>query len=360
MSTRNNDESVAEDTKRGEESSSASEQHSRLLRENPAVADALAAQLSTNAALRLNPMQPLSLETLQLLMQGRGTNPNLSGLHNNPGAAHFPMPALQAQTALREARIRTLLRQQQEQQLLQHILLQQRFQQQNIRQVQPQQSQQVENYNLLADITGTRTGGAQLPRSSLPQSLAGFQQASTNVNSPNWQNYGLSSNASALSPSVGQESRSLPSLLTAGAVSSPNSNQSSHLSGQVISAQASSRDSSSPQGVARLPEAQSQAQQEERPEMKDAEYFELFGFNDEDGVQIINETFPHKLYRMLFEVEKKGLESIVSFFPHGKGRSDVPHCVPPSMRPLQSTHSLSQPCENHQRRSCQSTFLLPE
>ena len=52
--------------------------------------------------------------------------------------------------------------------------------------------------------------------------------------------------------------------------------------------------------------------------MEDAEYFELFGFNDEDGVQIINETFPHKLYRMLFEVERKGQEDIASFFPHGK------------------------------------------
>lgn len=59
-------------------------------------------------------------------------------------------------------------------------------------------------------------------------------------------------------------------------------------------------------------------QADERPEMQDAEYFELFGFNDEDGVQIINETFPHKLYRMLFEVERKGLEDIVCFFPHGK------------------------------------------
>jgi len=58
--------------------------------------------------------------------------------------------------------------------------------------------------------------------------------------------------------------------------------------------------------------------QEEQPEMNDAEYFELFGFNDEDGVQIINETFPHKLYRMFFEVERNKQEDIVSFFPHGK------------------------------------------
>ncbi|CAB9505248.1 Heat stress transcription factor [Seminavis robusta] len=61
-----------------------------------------------------------------------------------------------------------------------------------------------------------------------------------------------------------------------------------------------------------------QPPEDDQPEMKDAEYFELFGFNDEDGVQIINETFPHKLYRMLFEVEKNGQEDIVSFFPHGK------------------------------------------
>ena len=59
-------------------------------------------------------------------------------------------------------------------------------------------------------------------------------------------------------------------------------------------------------------------QGDDPPEMQDADYFELFGFNDEDGVQIINETFPHKLYRMLFEVERKGLDDVVSFFPHGK------------------------------------------
>jgi len=53
-------------------------------------------------------------------------------------------------------------------------------------------------------------------------------------------------------------------------------------------------------------------------EMKDEEYFELFGFNDEDAIQIINESFPQKLYRMLFEAEKRGQDEIVSWFPHGK------------------------------------------
>jgi hypothetical protein len=31
-----------------------------------------------------------------------------------------------------------------------------------------------------------------------------------------------------------------------------------------------------------------------------------------------NDTFPHKLYRMVAEVEEKGNDNIVSFFPHGK------------------------------------------
>ena len=56
---------------------------------------------------------------------------------------------------------------------------------------------------------------------------------------------------------------------------------------------------------------------DDKPEMEDGEYFNLFGFNDE-GQQVINETFPHKLYRMLYETEKKGQQDIVSFFPHGK------------------------------------------
>ena len=31
------------------------------------------------------------------------------------------------------------------------------------------------------------------------------------------------------------------------------------------------------------------------------------------------ESFPHKLYRMLFEAEKEGQDSIVSFLPSGRG-----------------------------------------
>jgi len=39
------------------------------------------------------------------------------------------------------------------------------------------------------------------------------------------------------------------------------------------------------------------------------------------GDDLNNETFPHKLFRMLVEAEEEGNESIVSFFPHGRAFS---------------------------------------
>ena len=50
--------------------------------------------------------------------------------------------------------------------------------------------------------------------------------------------------------------------------------------------------------------------------LTDEEYFKNFSANDDN--RVIQETFPLKLYRMLFEVEKEGHENIVSFLPHGK------------------------------------------
>ena len=55
--------------------------------------------------------------------------------------------------------------------------------------------------------------------------------------------------------------------------------------------------------------------------LSDEVYFKDFAANDDN--RVIQETFPLKLYRMLFEVEQEGHENIVSFLPHG--RSFVVH-----------------------------------
>jgi hypothetical protein len=50
--------------------------------------------------------------------------------------------------------------------------------------------------------------------------------------------------------------------------------------------------------------------------LSDETYFENFSTQDDN--RVIQETFPLKLYRMLFEVEKINKQNIVSFLPHGK------------------------------------------
>jgi hypothetical protein len=331
MSFRSNDgDNRAEDTKGEDDSSSLSEERRSLLRDNAAVRDALAAQLSANALFRGNAGQVSALNALQVIRQGSAIPGANTGALGNFGNVPFVRAGLPSQAAnVREARLRLLIQQQQEHQLLQQLLQQQQFnqmqqqQQQQVRQAQ-QQNQQVQNHNLLANLSGTRMSASQLSRAPLSQSLAGLQASDLNSRLA-WTNlssaFGGPASERAFNLPRSGDANSLPSLLTGStAASLPTNLRASQLPGQATAAasNAAARDSSSAQGVARMPDTQRQTAEEDQPEMKDAEYFELFGFNDEDGVQIINETFPHKLYRMLFEVEKKGQDDIVSFFPHGK------------------------------------------
>lgn len=315
MNSRGNeyDENVVEDAKGEEETLELQGRAALLFRENVAAREALAAQLSANAPFQGTGGQQNTLEALQLqlLRQGGSGLPLGSIAPGPPLLSGLQANATTAAANLREARLRLLLHQQQ-QQFNQQILQQQQLSQM---QQQQQQHQQVQNQNLLAHLT--RTGGTQPSHSSFSDSI----QASSNLNAhlamrglgglgglPNERAFNL--------PLGGGDINSLPSLLTGNAMASLPMNLRAQQPPQVASVAA--WDSRAGTGVARMPEAQGRPAEDEQPEMKDGEYFELFGFNDEDGVQIINETFPHKLYRMLFEVEKKGQEDIVSFFPHGK------------------------------------------
>lgn len=67
--------------------------------------------------------------------------------------------------------------------------------------------------------------------------------------------------------------------------------------------------------------------EEEKESLSDEEYFKDFSTKDssseqegdaEDG-KVNSESFPHKLYRMLYEAEHEGNENIVSFLPSGRG-----------------------------------------
>jgi len=53
--------------------------------------------------------------------------------------------------------------------------------------------------------------------------------------------------------------------------------------------------------------------------LSDKQYFDAFAAaSDEDNNRLLQESFPLKLYRMLFEVEQAGQDNIISFLPHGK------------------------------------------
>lgn len=64
---------------------------------------------------------------------------------------------------------------------------------------------------------------------------------------------------------------------------------------------------------------------DEEDDISDEEYFKAYasekdGKEDQDAEdRANNESFPHKLYRMLFEAEKDGHDGIVSFLPSGRG-----------------------------------------
>jgi hypothetical protein len=72
---------------------------------------------------------------------------------------------------------------------------------------------------------------------------------------------------------------------------------------------------------------------EEEEQTSDEEYFKAFALKqatggdetgstdaaDSDDGKAGNESFPHKLYRMLFEASQEDNEDIVSFLPSGKG-----------------------------------------
>ena len=212
-----------------------------------------------------------------------------------------------------EARLRLLIHQQQQHQLHQQLLQQQRLSHIQQPPGQPQQQQHVQNQNLLPLLRATRTTQHSYPSQS---SL----QASTNFNAQiAIRGFGaLGGVPTERGYSLPFGSDSLPSLLMASNLAQfpavyPTAHQPPQAATGVRSA-----DTQAGAAVARMPESHGQVVEHDQPEMKDAEYFELFGFNDEDGVQIINETFPHKLYRMLYEVEKNNQGDIVSFFGHGK------------------------------------------
>ena len=80
--------------------------------------------------------------------------------------------------------------------------------------------------------------------------------------------------------------------------------------------------------------AEEEAAAEEEDGLEDEEYFKELAMNktatnedgsiegnaaDSDDGKAGNESFPHKLYRMLFEADKDGLGHIVSFLPSGRG-----------------------------------------
>ena len=78
--------------------------------------------------------------------------------------------------------------------------------------------------------------------------------------------------------------------------------------------------------------AEEEAEAEEDDGIEDEDYFKDYAMKaanedgssegnlaDSDDGKAGNESFPHKLYRMLFEADKDGLGHIVSFLPSGRG-----------------------------------------
>lgn len=70
--------------------------------------------------------------------------------------------------------------------------------------------------------------------------------------------------------------------------------------------------------------AEEDSEDEAEEEISDEEYFKNYvaeAASQDSDVEdrANNESFPHKLYRMLYEVEREGLGAIVSFLPSGRG-----------------------------------------
>jgi len=72
--------------------------------------------------------------------------------------------------------------------------------------------------------------------------------------------------------------------------------------------------------------AAAEEEPEEEDDVSDQEYFKTYALNKDDQSakedaddKACNESFPHKLYRMLYEAEQDNQETIVSFLPSGRG-----------------------------------------
>jgi hypothetical protein len=277
-----------------------------------AARQALPSQLSSTAPLAgmaNNPDQSnAALGIYQFLSQraGAATFPSFgaapgvegmlySRLSQQPLTQGFATPAeaslREAQANLREANLRLLIAQQRRQQQQQH-------QQQQQPQFQPFASAFAAanaGYNSAGldlqiplshlQVANTQSSsaiaGAEAPHSTTEWVLAMRRRASGSAPLPS---FPLQANGDDLTQWLGVNPSGSAALAEALRV------QQQHIQGAA---------SELATGNAQLP---TQRHEEGQQEMKDAEYFDLFGFNDEDGVQIINETFPSKLYRMLFEV----------------------------------------------------------